>query len=1185
MVNIKELPIRREVLEKEKGCDPAVNLAYVVDKAAPAFMLDPDAFFERTYLTDSMKELVVKVAMALLGMRSANVGGRDYVVDNKLVLLLSDIGGGKTHSLTLLYHIFANVLANAGSADEVFNRLKVLDKDVAEFFAKHFDELKHVKVVVSVGSSERLAPSPVKPLAVGSYTIKTLWGYIAQMTGRYEAMRRSDEAVVAPTLEELRAVLDGSGAVVLIDEIGRYYETSGLEPQKISAFLMNLAEVLVRYDIKNVAVVIALPYEITEERGVAETRETIGMIHRPDLVRVVSDVLQRVNPVLIKPVREKVDLVEILKKRIFDLDQAKLTEYARRFIADHAQKAYPEYVKGVMLKYELWKEVERTYPFHPAFVELLNTVVANLRHLQKTRDALKIAMLTVRAVRSGVYDAVDGDEVGSELIMPYHIPIIASELLDDILFRTFASEYVAFRYVLETTVVTPRGRDELKPSKWEDFAKTLSRHLSGLKEQVGRDAFKLLTIIWIRSMLGLGYPTNLHLYPTKEELVYYLTPIDRDVRDVLDTLKVVIPQLLVAGNPELDSSRWFLASIPSLDELIEQTKANVTTGEALNRLKEGLDRKIVGDRSQLFDNVKVVSAVSELQMDKEVLSNSNPVLVVFACPVPKDELAQLLRGRNNLVVLAPYVEGFDEPEKLTPEDIKAIPELGKLHPNSSVWDALLEIVKYLFTVESLEDKDIASLLFMHKGVQAGAEWGKLLEDLGQFLKGKVKDKVNYYERVFHTLLSKTYTRVYKGAVGGGVKRVDGLVLETRKGHVWAEQVEDFLRMQGIAPASFTKDDLLNIIRDYMGLNPQEVPIHVGSVWQFIKTTDKTDVPLIRLEQFIANVKELVISLDYAVKVGDVIIWKPIFKNRVEAETSDEGEKAVAEAEKLLKGMGRTWFEAELTYWELIYDIWLQRVKASTPPNVRLAILRSGEIYSIDDVKVKEVVKLGKLFLEKKRYTAVVALNLPEKLRVGTTYTVSGQIKVEGYGGQVDVRLEPSPHVRVEPSEFSGTPPITISFSLTVSEPVLSTLKVTIHGGEGEVIDTKTYSLTPETEWVIEVVQHPEKTPQPSDILVELKTENILLASELLRRVGGVANASAEVATEQMRVGVNAYNVANAGILDQILSFVRSVSNVAKATVKSEVSVSFSKEVEWGAVSELVGNNRAAVTVKRRVVSS
>jgi len=1182
MIKVRDLPVRSEVLDE--NYDPAVSLVDIVSKRVPTFILDPVAFFERTYLTESMKELLIKAAMTLLGIRSASVGGREYTVNSKLILLLSDIGGGKTHSLTLLYHIFANVLPNAKSADEVYDKLKILDRDVAEFYAKHFDELRKVKVVVVVGSSGNLAPSPVRPLSVGAYTIKTVWGYIAHMVGRYEAVRRSDEAEVVPTIEELRAVLDDSNALVLIDEIGRYYEMSKMEPQKISTFLMNLAEVMARFDIRNAVVVIALPYELTEEGGVAETRETINVIHRPELVRVVSDILYRVNPVAIKPVREKIDIVEILKKRIFDLDQVRLSELARKFVAEHSQRVYPEYVRGVMLKYELWKNIERTYPFHPAYIELLNMVVANLRYLQKTRDAIKIAIDTVRAIRSGAFDAVDGDEAGSELIMPYHMPILVSEFLDERLFRGLVpSEYAVFRYILETTIGPPRSIADLNVPNWDEFAKTLSKYLSGLREQVAKDAFKLLTIIWIRSLLGLGYPINYHLYPTKEELVYYLTPVDRDVREVLDTLRVLIPQLLVRGEPDSDASRWFLASIPSLDELIEQVKMNITKGEALSKLREALN-EVAGNRSQLFEHVKVVSSVSEALSCTEVLSSSDPVLLVFANPVQKDESIHLLRGRNNIIVLAPYVEGFDEPEKLSPEDIRAIPELGKLL-TVSAWDALLEITKYLAATTSLEEKDVTALLFAGTRLQAEEMRGSYMEDLKKLLELKVREKEKYYRSVQYTLLSKTYTRAYKSAPEG-IRCIDGLALETDRRHTWVEQVDETLRSRGVAHITFTKDHLLTIVGEYMGIDPQKMPIHVGSVWQFIKTTDRADMPLVRSEQLVSAVKELVGSLDYAARIGDVILWKPVFRSRAEAEVADESAKIIENVESFLKRVGKTWTDVELVYWELAYDEWLQRTKASIPPDAKLMVLRGSEAFSIDDVKARELVKLGKLFYEKKRYRVEISLNMPEKLRVGTPYTVSGSVGVEGYSGWIKVVVEASsPHIKVEPAEFSGIPPLSISFTLSVAESVHGDLRISIYDSNGEKLDSKAFEVLPETEWIIEELEYPEKLPQQEDMVLELKTSSLQLVIDLLRRFSGsTASASVRVEANGLQIEATARGVVNAEILNQLYTFIRHVANLAKVEPRSEAAVKFGKEVAWSAISEYVGNNRVKLVIKRKVGS-
>ncbi|WP_290900850.1 hypothetical protein [Ferroglobus sp.] len=57
----------------------------VVKGTAPSFVLDLLSFFERTYLTDHMKELIVMSLMNVLGLRKAVVGGRTYSVIRSVI--------------------------------------------------------------------------------------------------------------------------------------------------------------------------------------------------------------------------------------------------------------------------------------------------------------------------------------------------------------------------------------------------------------------------------------------------------------------------------------------------------------------------------------------------------------------------------------------------------------------------------------------------------------------------------------------------------------------------------------------------------------------------------------------------------------------------------------------------------------------------------------------------------------------------------------------------------------------------------------------------------------------------------------------------------------------------------------------------------------------------------------------
>jgi len=82
----------------------AVHLDHVRDGRAPDDYKKPERFFDRTFLTSSLRELGGGVIRRLSGIK---------VETSAIYNLTTQFGGGKTHALTLLYH-----LAEAGPAVE-----------------------------------------------------------------------------------------------------------------------------------------------------------------------------------------------------------------------------------------------------------------------------------------------------------------------------------------------------------------------------------------------------------------------------------------------------------------------------------------------------------------------------------------------------------------------------------------------------------------------------------------------------------------------------------------------------------------------------------------------------------------------------------------------------------------------------------------------------------------------------------------------------------------------------------------------------------------------------------------------------------------------------------------------------------------------------------------------------------
>ena len=89
----------REDLRDGKPLDAsefAVHLDHVRDGRAPDVYQNPEEFFERTFLTKNLRELAGQVVRRLSGIK---------VGTNAVFNLATQFGGGKTHSLTLLYHL------------------------------------------------------------------------------------------------------------------------------------------------------------------------------------------------------------------------------------------------------------------------------------------------------------------------------------------------------------------------------------------------------------------------------------------------------------------------------------------------------------------------------------------------------------------------------------------------------------------------------------------------------------------------------------------------------------------------------------------------------------------------------------------------------------------------------------------------------------------------------------------------------------------------------------------------------------------------------------------------------------------------------------------------------------------------------------------------------------------------
>ena len=156
---------------------------------------DPVEFFRRTYLTDSLKRMLVGAMRRLSGQ------GGDPVVQ-----LQTNFGGGKTHSMLALYHLFSGVSPT---------ELAGIDAVMQEAGTSR---LPTVRRVVLVGNKISPGNPVTKP---DGTTVRTLWGELAWQLGGSRAFARvkaDDEKATSPgdVLREL--FIEYGPCLVLVDE-------------------------------------------------------------------------------------------------------------------------------------------------------------------------------------------------------------------------------------------------------------------------------------------------------------------------------------------------------------------------------------------------------------------------------------------------------------------------------------------------------------------------------------------------------------------------------------------------------------------------------------------------------------------------------------------------------------------------------------------------------------------------------------------------------------------------------------------------------------------------------------------------------------------------------------------------------------------------------------------------------
>ena len=350
---------RREVREG-RSFNPdefAIALEQVVAGTAPLDYRDAEKFFSRTYFTRALKEHAGIVFRRLTG-KTENTP--------PVLTLVTQFGGGKTHTLTSLYHIAKNSDAAIRNKDvtALLNEAGVTDSTKA-------------KVAVFVGNA--WDPKDGR---------ETPWIDIAyQIAGKEGVEVLGKKALTSPpgteTLVELFKV-GGGRVLILFDEVLNFINRHRDMADPFHAFIQNLTVAMT--GTTNCATVISLPRSQVEmtQRDM-EWQEKITKVVR----RVAKDLIANDESEISEVVRRR--LFEDLGKEIVRKSVAK--EYADWCFERRAQLP-PEWTAVDSSATEsksrefLRKRFEACYPFHPATLSVFQGKWQTIAQFQQTRGTL-----------------------------------------------------------------------------------------------------------------------------------------------------------------------------------------------------------------------------------------------------------------------------------------------------------------------------------------------------------------------------------------------------------------------------------------------------------------------------------------------------------------------------------------------------------------------------------------------------------------------------------------------------------------------------------------------------------------------------------------------------------------------------------------------------------------------------
>jgi predicted AAA+ superfamily ATPase len=386
----------------------AADLYMVSQNEGSTEYVEPIEFFRRTYLTEGLKELLDRGIRRVSGDENAS----------PIINLQTNFGGGKTHSMLALWHLFGGAPISS------------LTQEVQDVVANRAIP-KKVNRVALVG----IHLSPGAPLVKPDGTkVNTIWGELAWQLGGKKAFEFVAEADASRTNpgEGLRKLITAySPCLILIDEWVAYarqlWEREDLPGGTFDTqftFAQSLTEVV--KTVPGAMLVISIPasHDPDKDGQSGGSALEVGGPNGQEALQRLQNVVRRVADQW-RPASAQ-ESFEIVRRRLFvEPDAAALADIsavARQFVNFYSQHVgeFPRDCSDI--SYEA--RIRAAYPIHPELFDRLYEDWSTLERFQRTRGVLRLMSAVVHAL----WESQDA----GPLIMPGSLPLDVPSVLSEI---------------------------------------------------------------------------------------------------------------------------------------------------------------------------------------------------------------------------------------------------------------------------------------------------------------------------------------------------------------------------------------------------------------------------------------------------------------------------------------------------------------------------------------------------------------------------------------------------------------------------------------------------------------------------------------------------------------------------------------------------------------------------------